>query len=149
MRKDVVKFAQECPICQKSRLTSKEATIEEYHVTEAYEPFEEISMDYMVGLAKDKNGDENILVVVDNFTKYVELFPLVNIDAESTARCLVQLFARYGHISRIRSDRGPSFIGDVCRYFLESCGTDQILTYMVVRMYNVSQNLSGFRCIAF
>jgi hypothetical protein len=71
------------------------------------------------------------LVVVDNFSKLVELFPVRSMDAAvstatatatATARCLVQIFVRYGHMRFIiilRSHRGANFVGDVCKTLLE------------------------------
>jgi hypothetical protein len=50
-------------------------------------------------------GNENSLVVIDNCTKFVELFPSKIADAESTTKCRVILFAPYGRISRMYSDR--------------------------------------------
>jgi transposase InsO family protein len=58
----------------------------------------------------DEVGNRNILVVVDNFTKYVELFPVKSMDAETTAQCLLSVFARYGNIKRVCSDRGSQFV---------------------------------------
>ncbi len=52
-------------ICQKSRISKKDSAPSEY---EALEPFEEISVDYVVNLPEDKFENQYILVVVDNFT---------------------------------------------------------------------------------
>ncbi len=45
----------------------------------------------MVKLPKDELGNQNVLVVVDNFTKYVELFATPDMEAITTARCLLQV----------------------------------------------------------
>jgi hypothetical protein len=63
----------------------------------------------------DEVGNGNILPVVDNFTKYVELFPVKSMDAETTAQCLISAFARYGNIKRVRGDRGSQFLGRCAR----------------------------------
>jgi hypothetical protein len=70
----------------------------------------------MIKLPKDDDGFENTLVVMDNFLKYVELFPIKVMDAESVAKCLVSLFARYSKIQQIRSDRGANFVVDIYIY---------------------------------
>jgi hypothetical protein len=128
MKKSVVEFVQACVLCQKSRVTVKEETIPEYHVIESFEPFEEVSIDFMVKLPKDELGNQNVLVVVDNFTKYVELFATPDMEATTTARCLLQLFGRFGRIARIRSDKGPQFLGDVCSSLCALVGAEQIVT---------------------
>ena len=45
---------RECPVCQKSRVTVKEKLDSDYHVIEAYAPFEEISVDFMTSLPPDE-----------------------------------------------------------------------------------------------
>lgn len=58
-------------------------------------------------------------ILVDNFTKYAELFATKDMEASTTAKCLVEVFARYGRIARIRSDRGAQFVGDFCSSFMK------------------------------
>jgi hypothetical protein len=43
----------------------------EVRVIEAYGPFEEVSVDFITKWPKDEAGSVNILVVVDNITKFV------------------------------------------------------------------------------
>jgi hypothetical protein len=106
----------------------KDTPAPEVRVIEAYEPFEEVSVDFMTKLPKDEAGNVNILVVVDNFTKFVELFPVPDLLAETTAACLLQVFSRYGPIRRIRSDRGSQFTGSLCSKLCELAGCQQVLT---------------------
>jgi hypothetical protein len=98
-------FVQFCPLCQKSRATCREGDgdVPEHHVIESFEQVEEISIDYIVNLPVDESGNKSILSVVDNFTKYFELFPAKSMDMETTAQCLLPVFARYGNM---KSGRG-------------------------------------------
>jgi hypothetical protein len=79
-----------------------------------------VSIDYIhvVGLPKDVEGFENVLVVVDNFQSSFKLFPVKTMDAVSTAKCLVQVFARYGHIKSIRSSMREIGQIDGLQYYL-------------------------------
>jgi transposase InsO family protein len=124
----VVNFVRSCPFCQKSRVTVRDAPAPEVRVIEVYEPFGEVLVDFMTKLPKDDAGNVNILVVVDNFTKFVELFPVPDLLAETTAACLLQVFSRYGPIRRIRSDRGSQFTGSLCSKLCELAGCQQVLT---------------------
>ena len=54
MKRDVVSYVRSCVLCQKSRITVKDTAPPEYHVIETFEPFEEVSVDYMVYLPKDE-----------------------------------------------------------------------------------------------
>jgi hypothetical protein len=100
----------------------------EYHAIEAYEPFEEVSLDSMVNLPIDARGNRHILVVIDNFTKFVELFPVKDLSAETAAECLLQVCCRYGFISFLRSDNGGQFVADVFAQLVKLMGSKQILT---------------------
>jgi Fe-S cluster biogenesis protein NfuA len=124
MRQDVVQFIRGCSACQKSRMTVKECFDTDYHVIESFSPFEEVSIDYMVGLPKDVEGFEIVLVVVDNFQSSLNYFL-----SKQWMQCQQQsVWSRYGHIKSIRSDRGSNFIGEVCKELLQLCGTSQVLT---------------------
>jgi hypothetical protein len=54
-----------------------------------------------------------VLVIVDDFSRYVELVPTKAMDAESTATALQWWFARYGICSEWCSDRGTHFMNEV------------------------------------
>jgi hypothetical protein len=56
------------------------------------------------------------------------LFLVKSMDAETTAQCLLSVFARYGNIKRVRSDRGSQFVGEVCSSLCELVGCQQITT---------------------
>ena len=128
MRKSVVEYIKSCSACQKVRVTSKDCRVEEYHVIEAYEPFQEVSIDSIVNLPTDVDGNKVILVIIDNFSKFVELFAVKDLEATTAARCLLQLCCRYGPVSIIRSDNGGQFVSDVFKSLVELMGTKQLLT---------------------
>ena len=69
-----------------------------------------------------------ILVIIDNFTKFVELFAVKDVEAVTAAKCLLQLNCRYGPISVIRSDNGGQFVSDVFKHLVELMGARQLLT---------------------
>lgn len=56
-----------------------------------------------------------ILVIVDTFTRWVELFPTTDCTAASAAQALLQHFGRFGAPHQLRSDNGPHFIADLIR----------------------------------
>jgi hypothetical protein len=128
LRRDVVEFIHSCPICQKLRVTEKEDAPLEQHVIDAYEPFQEISLDSIVNLPPDENDNTCILVVIDNFTKFVELFAVADVSAITAAQCLLSVVGRYGCIETIRSDRGGQFVSDVFQHLVNLMGSKQLLT---------------------
>jgi hypothetical protein len=68
MRIDVVRFVARCTTCQKakSRLNPHGSYMP---LPAPSNPWEDISMDFVLGLPRTKRGHDNIFVVVDRFSK--------------------------------------------------------------------------------
>jgi len=70
-----------------------------------------------------------LLVVVDKFTKWIELFPLKDAEAPQIVKCLEdQVFTRFGVPETMTSDNGRNLIGDVLQSMYKRWGIKQILT---------------------
>jgi transposase InsO family protein len=73
-------------------------------------PMEVIAIDHIGPLrVKDQEGEKYILVMIDCFTRFVELAVTDSTDAKDTAACLFAFIGRYGTPLAIRSDRGTGF----------------------------------------
>lgn len=117
----VRKRIQKCAWCQKDRL--KAPTVEpKRNVLSVTEPFTSISIDTMGPLPEDEEGNQFIIVVVDDFTRYCELFPAPDTTAQSAAKALVATTGRYGRISHVRSDGGSQYINDTISKLKETLG---------------------------
>lgn len=117
-------FIENCPICQKIR--GLQDAVKSKHSFIISRPFLECSYDFIVFEKPDKNGMRYIIVVVDNFTKLVELLPVPDRGAIGVVMFLLQLKARYGPINRLRSDREAAFFSLVLSKFNELAGTTSI-----------------------
>jgi hypothetical protein len=54
--------------------------------------------------------NQYFLTFIDNFSKYVEAFPIPDVSAETCARVYAtQIIARHGNGSTLITDRGRSF----------------------------------------
>jgi hypothetical protein len=80
-------------------------------------PFTEVAMDLIVLTEPDVDGNKNILVLIDSFSRAVELFPVKTGDAVTVASCLYDVYNRYGQPMRLRCDGAKAFLGSICRYF--------------------------------
>ena len=68
---------------------------------------ERVHLDFLGPLPESTSGNSNILVMVDQFTKWVECVPLPSQTAEVTARAAVnEFFARFGFPFNIFTDQG-------------------------------------------
>ena len=131
MRQHVRHFIDHCPCCQKMSLLKIPIAAHAF-TTSSYTPMECLNIDY-IGPFPDGGY---ILVIVDTFTRWVELFPTVDATAASAAQALLQHFGRFGAPHQLRSDNGPHFIADLIREFLSLIGTEHCLTLAYSKQEN-------------
>jgi transposase InsO family protein len=67
-------------------------------------------------------------VIIDTFTRWVELYHTPDATALSAAQSLLKHFGRFGAPLQLRSDNGPHFVAEVIREFLLLVGTQHCLT---------------------
>jgi hypothetical protein len=84
-----------------------------------------VSYDFIVFKKEDKNGNRYLIVAIDNFLKIVEIKPVQHRDAETVARFLLELGARYGHMARLRYDNEKAFTGLLVSKLNEARGTEE------------------------
>jgi transposase InsO family protein len=77
------------------------------------EPWQRVHIDYAEFEGK------HYLVVVDNHSKWLEVFLMNGTTAEDTIEALRSLFARYGFPTELVSDNGPQFRADAFQQFLK------------------------------
>ncbi len=61
-------------------------------------------------MSKDSAGNCYILVIIDCFTRFVELYPIEDTSATLCAKALLNHVCRYGTPMTIRSDRRTQFV---------------------------------------
>ena len=89
-------FLRQCPYCQ---ITNRlRIPIKAHRFTCAsYNPFEVLHLDHIGPLTKDAHGNEYILVVIDAFSRWVELFPTKSTTAVETASVMLNHIGRFGN----------------------------------------------------
>jgi len=110
---DTELFVGSCGSCTRNKKSKRtpRAALSAYH---AGYPMERVHIDLVGKLATTTRGNQWILVVVDQFTKFVEAYPLVDADAETIAETLVtRFFSWLGYPLYIHSDQGANFTGKV------------------------------------
>ena len=75
----------------------------------SYNPFESLIIDHIGPLPSDDKGYTHILVIIDGFSRWVELFPIKTTGASEAAGCIFQHFGRFETPDVIDTDQGPAF----------------------------------------
>ena len=127
MRLHVQSFVRKCEYCQAN--SEKKITVKVEPFTRAsYHPMEVLNIDTIGPLPPDELGNEYILVIIDCFSRWVELFGIPDTSAMSAAQPLIQHCGRFGVPALIRSDRGTQFVNGLISQLSEALLTDQELT---------------------
>ena len=83
------------------------------------EQFEADVVKFNDRLMVDATGHSNLLVLIDVFTKYVYLFPLKQITAKQTSKCLETLFSEeVNRPKNLRTDSGGEFVNRMVKKVL-------------------------------
>jgi len=133
--KDVRKFIHMCPCCQK--MNAMKPAIHSYPFTlSTYGPFHTVSVDLIEQLQADEYGMSMVVVIIDNFSRFVDLHPIADTSAESVADTLIQFTGRYKTPIRFTSDSGSNFTSELMKGLMSRLGADHQLT----KAYSKEQN---------
>ncbi|KAH7624275.1 putative Transposon Tf2-6 polyprotein [Nannochloris sp. 'desiccata'] len=123
--KDVQAYVDGCSQCGRSKPRSRFPAGLLQPLELPNEPWESVSMDFIVKLPKTKEGFDAVMVVVDRFSKYVEFIPtFTTATAEETAFLFFkEILCRYGCPASIVSDRDSKFISSFWQSLWSSVGT--------------------------
>jgi hypothetical protein len=116
---EISRFIAACPICQKCAAAPVAPPSNRWI---RQPPFREISIDVLEMPTQDADGNAKVLVVLDSFSRAVELFPLPTADAERVAECLYAVYCRYYRVATVRSDNAKAFLGSVVTLLLKLLG---------------------------
>ncbi|CAC5401788.1 unnamed protein product [Mytilus coruscus] len=85
---------------------------------------ERIGMDLLGPLPQSRQGNKFILIVSDYFTRWIEAYPIPDIQAHTICRVFIAEFiSRYGIPRQIHTDRGAQFTS---QWFKEICDAFRI-----------------------
>jgi hypothetical protein len=121
-REDVFAFIRSCRTFQvcKNPSTEHQGNLQSNNV---YGPWDMLALDLIGLLPRSKNGKTMLLVVVDHFKKWVELFALIDVKADKICEILeAEIFSRWGSMKSIISDNATNFRGNVFAKMNKSWG---------------------------
>ena len=135
MRRHVKAFIKKCPCCQvMSQLKPAIHTLP--YVTSTYNPMESLNVDTIGPLPPDESDNTYILVIIDRFSRWIELYATKDATAKSAAINMISHFGRYGTASELRSDGGSQFVNEIIQQVLLLMGTQHQITLAYSKQEN-------------
>lgn len=113
MTLDIQNYVSSCAVCNRNKKPTRHArcNMTQFH---AGVPMERVHLDFLGPLPVTKNHNGYILMMVDQFTKWVECIPLPAQTAEVTARAAInEFFTRFGYPLQIFTDQGTNFTSEL------------------------------------
>ena len=130
MKRDVGDHVRKCLTCQQIKAEHQRPAGLLQQITIPDWKWEQITMDFVVGLPRTKKGYDFVWVIIDRFTKSAHFLP---VKTTYTAADYAQLFVDeivklHGVPVSIISDRGSQFTSRFWKSFMENLGTRVDLT---------------------
>ena len=125
MSRDIDLVVSECDTCQRYKATRPTCGGIKMQLTEeAGRPWETIWMDFIgpYGRNSTKKANTCALVIVDDFSRWIEATPCTNSDSKTVAETLRGWILRHGFPRHIKSDRGSSLISKPMQLLYSSMG---------------------------
>ena len=115
---DVEDWCHRCEACA-ARKPSVPSRVAPVQPSASGAPFQRIAMDIVGPFPQTDKGNAYILVIGDYFTKWVDVYPMKDMEAASVAVCLHDFICRYGAPDFLHTDQGKSFestlVSDLCK----------------------------------
>ena len=111
MHNDFSEFCRSCDVCQNTvdKGTVAKAPLGEMPLIDS--PFKQVAVDLVGPITPaSERGHRYILTLVDYATRYPEAVPPKNMDTETVAEALLEMYNRLGIPEEVLSDQGTQFV---------------------------------------
>ena len=110
---DVTRYCKSCDVCQKTVNKGSITKVPLEKMPLIDKPFKRLAIELVGPIGpSSEDGHRYILTLADFVTPYPEAVSLKNIDTETVAEALVDIFSRLGVPEEILSDLGMQFVSD-------------------------------------
>ena len=103
-----------CLDCQKNKQKRKdlnEAPLEKWTETVPF-PFHTVHIDHKGPINPPSNGNKHCLVVIDSFSRYIQVYPVPSTSASETISALEKFFLTFGIPQKLVYDKGSAFMNE-------------------------------------
>ena len=106
-------WCRQCKTCASRKMTVPKRKAQLHTVPAGY-PMQIVSVDIMGPLQATQDGCKYVLVAADHFTRWVEVYPIKNQEAQTVSRKLIdEMFFRFSPPEQLHSDQGRQFESDL------------------------------------
>jgi hypothetical protein len=128
MKREIAKYVSECDTCQRIKASHLKVSGTLQPLPIPSWKWEDISMDFIIGLPNTSQKHDSIWVIIDRLTKTAHFFPVhTSYTANKYAKIyLDQIIRLHGVPKTIISDRGAQFIARFWEQLQSSLGTKLI-----------------------
>ncbi len=142
MRTEVWQHCKQCEKCQQHKPTILKPAGGLQSVP-IVEPGYMLGMDIMGPFPRSTHQNQYLLVVVDYFSKWVEVFPMRSAKSTSIVRILIEeIFTRWGTPAFIVSDRGTQFTSNLLDHLCKQWQVTQKLTTAYHPQSNLTERIN-------
>ena len=114
---EVRQYVESCQSCQRLKAHNRTNTAPMQPIIAHY-PYQIVTFDMTGPIVRTKEGYERIMVIVDHFSKYIDLYAVKTLEANEAARCLMKSIYKHGIPDQIISYQGTNFqskiIKEIC-----------------------------------
>jgi len=128
MKREIARYVSECDVCRRVKADHLKSADQLHPLPIPSWKWEDIHMDFIVGLPRTQKGNDSIWVIVDRLTKTAHFIPVNTIYRTKTyvELYISRIVCFHGVPKTITSDRGPQFIACFWEQLQESLGTKLI-----------------------
>ena len=128
-REHVKAFIKKCPCCQKMSFL-KAPILTAKFTTSTYTPMERIYIDSIGPLREDSQKNRHIIVIIDGFSRWIELYAVPDVTAEIAAKkALFDWVGRFGTPAQIMTDGGGQFVNQLWDQLTWLMGTEKLESF--------------------
>lgn len=141
--RDVIDFVKNCSICQESKAPNMTLRPRMGDQIPVERPWQRLYTDLLGPYPRSKSGNTTLLIVLDQFSKFVLLKPLRKASASEIARFLEkEVFHMFGVPESIWSDNGTQFVSKEFKDLLTCYGVEHIRTATHSPQSNASERVN-------
>lgn len=124
MRTSVNSFVVQCRVCSLTRPRFVSPTLTPYLLDA---PLQMVAADY-IGPMPPGSPFSHLLVIIDAYSRFPEVIPVLDLTAATLINCFRDYFARYGFPDSVLTDRGTQFMSTEFVSYLQRFGVKKLST---------------------